>query len=247
MRRTARYLGVGFVAIVALLVVGTIITARPGDPSLWPPVKGTPTTDIFVVSHGYHAGIVIPTARIAEVAGRQGDVSLITVAQRFAAYPFIEIGWGDEGFYSSVPDAASLTIRMALRALFRPGNASVMHVVGLHDTPRRIFPSADIVRIEVSEDGFVRMLRRIEESFARSGDASMPHVLGKGLYGPSLFYRANGSFSILNVCNHWVAEVLSAAGLPTTPVLATLPAGLLLDLQVQSGLTRLPATEGART
>lgn len=246
MWRAARYVGFGLAAIALILVLATVITVRPGDPSLWPPVKDTPATDIFVVSHGYHAGIVIPTARLAETAGRQGDVSLIAVAQRFAAYPFIEIGWGDEGFYSSVPDAASLTVARALRALFSPGNASVLHIVGLSDTPRRIFPSADIVRIEVGESGFARMLRRIEESFAGSGNASMPQVLGKGLYGPSLFYRANGSFNIFNVCNHWVADVLSAAGLPTTPVLATLPAGLLFDLKMRSGLVQLPAAKGAR-
>ena len=74
----------------------------------------------------------------------------------------------------------------------------------------------------------------------------MPQVIGKGLYGPSLFYRANGSFNIFNVCNHWVADVLSAAGLPTTPVFATLPAGLLFDLKMGSGLAQLPAAEGVR-
>ncbi len=246
MRRAARYLGFGLVAIAVLMVVITVITARPGDPSLWPPASLSTKTDVFVISHGYHAGIAIPTARMAEIAGRNGDDALIAVAQRFVAYPFIEIGWGDEGFYSSVPDAASLTVARALRALFSPGNASVLHVVGLSDTPRRIFPSADIVRIEVGEGGFARMLVRIEESFAGSGNASMPQVLGKGLYGPSLFYRANGSFNIFNVCNHWVGDVLSAAGLPTTPVLATLPAGLLFDLKMRSGLVQLPAVEGAR-
>ena len=64
--------------------------------------------------------------------------------------------------------------------------------------------------------------------------------LGPGLYGPSRFYRANGTFNIFHVCNHWLADLLDAAGVPTAPVLATLPAGLFLDLEWRSGLRPLP-------
>lgn len=247
MGRAARTLGLGLAAIVFLLGVMTIITARSGDASLWPPAADAPKADIFVVSQGqgYHAGIVLSTARLADVAGQQGDGVLIAVAQRFASYPFIEFGWGDESFYSTAPDTSSLTVGLALRALFLPGNASVLHVVGLSDTPRRLFPTAEIVRIELSEAGLSRMLQSLEKTFIRNGEPPAPRVLGKGLYGPSLFYRANGSFHIFNVCNHWVANLLSTAGLPTTPVLDTLPAGLLFDLKWRSGASLLPAPDEA--
>jgi uncharacterized protein (TIGR02117 family) len=223
-----------------------VVTARPGDPSLWPPAPDTPATDVYVISHGYHAGIAISTARVAEVASQHGYAALIAIAQRFAAYPFIEIGWGDEGFYTSVPDTGSLSMGIALRALFRPGNASVVHVVGLSQAPSQVFPSADIVRIKLGENGLVRMMQRLDQSFARSDSSPTPQLLGKGLYGPSLFYRANGSFHIFNVCNHWVAHLLSVAGLPTAPVLAILPAGLLFDLKWRAGIDPLPPTNGTR-
>ena len=247
LRRAARNVGFGLAAFVIAVAALTVATAELGDPALWPPRAGEPSTDIYVVSHGYHAGLALPTARVAEVAGRQGNAALIAVAQRFAGYPFIEMGWGDEAFYSSVRDVSSLTPALALRALFLPGNGSVMHVVGLIDTPRRSFASADIVRVPVSQEGFDRMMRSLDASFVRSGEPAEPTVIGKGLYGPSLFYRANGSFSILHVCNHWVAELLSVAGLPRAPVLGTLPDGLLLDLKMRSGLDRLPAIDGARS
>jgi hypothetical protein len=64
--------------------------------------------------------------------------------------------------------------------------------------------------------------------------------LGPGLYGPSLFYRSVEKFYAFNVCNHWVARLLSAAGLPTAPVLATLPQGLFFDLKWRVGLVTLP-------
>lgn len=231
---------------IALLAILTIVTARRGDAKLWPPSAGAASTEIFVVSHGYHAGLALPTAQVASVAGRAGHGALMAVAQRFATFPFVEIGWGDQGFYTQVPDAASLTIRHALRAVFLPGNASVLHVVGLSDHPRKAFRSSDIVAIPLGEAGFARMMRTMDASFARTGEPPAPQVLGQGLYGPSLFYRAVGNFHLFNVCNHWVARQLSAAGLATAPVAATLPAGLLLDLKWRSGLSPMPRDDGRR-
>lgn len=103
-----------------------------------------------------------------------------------------------------------------------------------------MFPSADIVRIAVSEAGFLRMLSDLNSTFALTDDPAGLQVLGRGLYGPSLFFRANGAFHIFSVCNHWVAGLLSAAGLPVTPVLDTVPPGLMLDLRLRAGLERMP-------
>jgi len=57
-------------AIAALLFATlTVATARWGDRSLWPPAPGAPITEIVIVSHGYHAGIAVPRAALAEQAG----------------------------------------------------------------------------------------------------------------------------------------------------------------------------------
>ncbi len=63
MRTVARRVGIGLAIAVLLFVVATIATARWGDRSLWPPAPGVPTTEVFIVSHGYHAGIIVPRAR----------------------------------------------------------------------------------------------------------------------------------------------------------------------------------------
>jgi uncharacterized protein (TIGR02117 family) len=235
MRRWARRLGWSLVLIVTVFLVAAIATARSGDPDLYPPPARAPRIDVFVVSHGYHAGIVVPRARLAEVAAQNGLHALDAVAARFDAYRWLEIGWGDEGFYTSVPTIASLTIRSAARALFLPGNPSVLHVVGLVDHPRTAFASADVARLALSEAGFARLLARIDASFAPG-----QQDLGPGLYGPSRFYRALGTFHVFNVCNHWISDLLDAAGVPTAPVLATLPPGLLLDLRWRAGAVLLP-------
>jgi uncharacterized protein (TIGR02117 family) len=237
-----RRIGLALAIIAALLVAAALATARRGDRTLWPPAPGAPTTEVFVVSHGYHAGIVIPRAALAEAASRRGLAALGDLASRFAGFDRVEIGWGDEGFYRHVPTVQSLTVALALRALFRPGNPSVLHVVGVGADPRATFGSSDLVRIELSEAGFARLADRLDASFARGEGGRLPLELGRGLYGTSLFFRANGTFHLFNVCNHWLAGLLDAAGLPTAPVPATWPSGLLLDLEWRSGLARMPAS-----
>jgi uncharacterized protein (TIGR02117 family) len=240
MRSLAKRIGWGFMGVIVVLLAAAVLTARSGDPGLWPPPAGSAAAEIHVVNHGYHSGIVVMRAATAELASRQGNYALLAVTQRFATYQWLEIGWGDEGFYRSVPDLASLTFGHAVRALFWPGNPSVVHVVGLSNSPRASFPNSEIVRIDLSADGFAHMLERLNASIARTGEGATPEDLGAGLYGPSKFFRGVETFNIFNVCNHWVARLLSAAGLPTAPVLATLPQGLLLDLKWRAGLVPLP-------
>lgn len=235
-----RRLGLALAIAASLFVVAVIGTARRGDRSLWPAAPGAPVTEVFVVSHGYHAGIIVPRESLAEQGSRRGLGALAYVATRFADYDRLEIGWGDEGFYREVPTPESLTVTLAVRALLRPGNPSVLHVVGVKDDTRAMFPHSDLVRIELGAAGFERLAEKLDATFARGPDGLRPEELGPGLYGASLFFRANGAFHLFNVCNHWIAGLLDSAGVPTVPVLATLPFGLLLDLEWRSNLVRLP-------
>jgi uncharacterized protein (TIGR02117 family) len=239
MRRWSRRLLIALAAVALIFVAATLVTLRSGDRALYPAPAGAATVRVFVVSHGYHAGIVLPRATLAEAAARRGYAALIAVATRFGAFAFLEMGWGDEEFYRSAPTIGSVTLAMAARALFLPGNRSVLHVVGLSYPPRTAFPAADIIALDLSAEGFDRVLARIEATFAPAPGVPAEDA-GPGLYGPSRFYRARGRFNVFHVCNHWLAELLDAAGVPTAPVLATLPAGLLLDLEWRSGLRPLP-------
>lgn len=63
--RWLRRLCIGVVAVAFLLLMAVALTKRPGDPTLYPPPAGAPAVEVFVVSHGYHAGIVVPRARAA--------------------------------------------------------------------------------------------------------------------------------------------------------------------------------------
>ncbi len=218
----------GFAALVAL-------TARPGDPSLYPVSAGDPGVQVLLVNNGYHSGLVLPRAQVAAFASERQQRRLAAMARRFAAYEWIEVGWGEARFYREVPTVDRLNWRLALSALFGSDNESVLHAVGLWDEPHAVFRQAERVPLRISTEGAVRLLARLDETFAPDPSGE-PEELGPGLYGPSLFYRARGRFNILNVCNHWIAGLLDAAGVPTAPVLATLPYGLILDLRWRSRL-----------
>jgi uncharacterized protein (TIGR02117 family) len=224
-------LALTLVALLALAALAIVATARPADPALWPPPPDAPTNTVHLVTNGFHTGLVVPVAALRASAGEGG---LGTIAERFAAYEAVEIGWGEEVFYQAPATPGTFDPWLALRALLRPGNGSVLHVVGVSEDPRILFQGAHVIPIVLSDQGFARLVARMGRAVAlRDGQ---PEEIGPGLYGPSLFYRANGTFSLFSVCNHWAADLLAAAGLPHAPVLATYPTGLLLDLRWRAGL-----------
>jgi uncharacterized protein (TIGR02117 family) len=189
-RIMARRVGLSLAIAALLFVVATIATARWGNRSLWPPAPGAPTTEVFIVSHGYHAGIIVPHAALADEASRRGLSALGYLATRFADFDRLEIGWGDEGFYREVPTAESVTMALAIRALFRPGNPSVLHVVGVNGDPRAVFANSDLVRVNISDAGFARLTDMLDATFARRKGSFIPDELrARPLWDESVLSR----------------------------------------------------------
>ncbi|MGC1952780.1 MAG: DUF2459 domain-containing protein [Gammaproteobacteria bacterium] len=158
---------------------------------------GTERT-IYVLSHGWHTGIVLRYADIpAHLWPEKAD---------FAGRTYLEVGWGDEAFYR----APKVTLGMALRAALTP-TQSVLHVVGFDRPLSKNFLGSDIVALRVSARGIADLVRFIHASLARPhGERAQP--LGPGLYGESWFYPAEGRYSLIYNCNHWVADGLRRAG-----------------------------------
>jgi uncharacterized protein (TIGR02117 family) len=242
MRRILKWIvwPVGLLTVTSIVAV--VATLRSGDASLYPPPPEQPRVEVFIAANLHHSGIILPRQALADAAQRRTLPALAAVTARFSGYERLEFGWGDEGFYTRVPTTAELTAALALRALFRPGNPSVLHVVGLAVHPQVAYPNASMVALTVGEGGFGRLAAMLDATFARSGRDGVIEEMGPGLYGPSLFFRAVGTFNLLRVCNHWTADLLDAAGVPTAPVLATLPQGLLWDLSTRAGAAKVQSS-----
>ena len=187
-----------------LLLMGTGCLAPV--PGVFPAGRGEPTETVFVVNHGWHTGIVVPSARLpASARPPWGAVS---------RSKYLEVGWGDDGFYR----ADKVTSGIALRAMFWR-NPAVLHVVAMDEPPNLCFPYSGIIKITVSTNGFNRLCSYLAEAYAIGG-ASGPTDLGKGIYGNSRFYRATGHYYFPNTCNKWTARALRATGAPITPFYA---------------------------
>jgi len=224
-RRRAAVIGVLLLAALGLWVV---TTAHGGDPRLFPGPAGAARTEIFLIDNGFHTDLVIPGRSLI---GRRG--ALAQAAALTTARPWIAIGWGDERFYTQSGFGGARAVD-GLRSLFLPGNPSVVRIEGLALRPDRLY--ADGVRaIVVTDVGLARLEDRVDNSLAL-GPGGAPVRARRPDQAETTFFKSVEHFSLLHLCNHWTSDLLHAAGLPTTPVLDTIPAGLLLDLRVRAGV-----------
>lgn len=182
-RRRSSSLGGTLLLLIAVL---TAAVAHAGD------------RQVFVTSNGWHSGIVVERTAV--------PLAIIPEAADFPDATHLEFGWGDAVYYPN-PSAG---VGLAIGAAF-PGPA-VMHLAGLPDHPARVFPTARLVPLSVSDDAFERLLARISASFDRRG-APRATPQAEGLYAFSRFYPATGRFHLFNTCNTWTASALRAAGL----------------------------------
>jgi uncharacterized protein (TIGR02117 family) len=228
-RRFLRRVGLALIG-VGLVVSGLFFaTLKSADQALYPVDADSAAIRVVVVDHGYHAGLIVPVAPLRVMASLTGNASLLSLTQRFAAYEWLEIGWGDENFYRNVPDLSFGTAHHVLKALFWPDNSSILHVVGFSGLPEEVFARSGHQSLQLGNEGFVRLAKVIGDTFAESEGVIID--AGPGLYGPSRFYRAKGSYSFLNLCNHWTGRTLASAGVPYSPVLSTFSVGLMADLR----------------
>jgi uncharacterized protein (TIGR02117 family) len=184
------------------LVVACCACAAPVK-DLFPPGDNAVTKPIYLVSHGWHAGIVLRRADI--------PAGLWPENVDFPYAEFLEVGWGDKQYYQT-PDAHLGT---TLRAALWP-TSSVLHIVGFNGAVTAYYSSSEIIEIKLSEPGFELLSRYIAASFARD-ESGQALPLGRGLYGNSRFYLSRESYHLLNTCNVWTARALRAASMPITP------------------------------
>ena len=170
------------------------------------PSESEPRKTIYLVSHGWHAGIVLQHAEIPDsVWPELGD---------FPDAQYLEVGWGDMDFYQTPDPHLGLILKAALLP-----TASVLHIVGFNSPVPTYFPYSEIIGIELSFAGFEQLSRTIAASFA-GDEAGNTRSLGSGLYGNSRFYLSRETYHLFNTCNVWTARALRAAGLPITPARA---------------------------
>jgi uncharacterized protein (TIGR02117 family) len=166
-----------------------------------------PTADggqgIYVVSHGWHTGFVVPATRIQD--------QLPALRERFGDTPYIEFGWGDKDFYQAKDTSTGL----ALKAIFWP-TESVIHAVAVAEKVDEYFPNSQIEKLCLSSREYFSLMRFISDSIYKNENGKIVE-LDKGIYGNSQFYKGVGNFYLMNTCNKWTAKGLKSAGMEISP------------------------------
>ena len=160
-------------------------------------------SEIYVVSHGWHTGFIIPSgdiySEIPELEARFGDIR------------YIEFGWGDEGFYQ----AKEITSGLTLRAIFWP-TESVVHAVAVPSRVYESFPNSEIERIYLTRSDLDSLVSFISSSIYKDENGKVLE-LKNGIYNDSQFYKGVGHYHLMNTCNKWTAKGLKSAGMNISP------------------------------
>jgi uncharacterized protein (TIGR02117 family) len=158
---------------------------------------------VFVVHDAWHAALVIKKADIA--AGALPEL------RDFPSAEYVEFSWGDRDYFPALNPGVGLALKAAFWS-----SGSILHVVGFTGPLEKFYPGGDIIDVSLSEEGFRQLIKFISDTFSRPHPPS-PAEARPGLFLHGRFYDAEGRFSLLRTCNTWVAEALSAAGLPIHP------------------------------
>ena len=200
-----RFLIAALIGAVAALWTLT----RPGDPALYPPPDEAEVT-VYLLDNGFHTDLAVPRAALTDGGG-----ALAEATAGLAPGDWVLVGWGDATFYV---DQSPIAGRLAdgARAFFRPGNASVVMLDPDARDPARRFRAEDRQALRLSSAGMAALRARIEASLAT--DAAGRPVLAAARPGDDArFFKSRETFWAGHLCNHWTAELLSAAGLPVRP------------------------------
>lgn len=215
--------------LLLLLALTVAITIRPGDPRLYPAKPGEPTVTVFLIDNGYHSDIALPGDALAKTRG----VTAVA-ARKLTPNAWVLAGWGDARFYVERGWSVHRVLD-AFRALFKPGNPSVVRLIGLRAAPDATWRSG-VTKIVLSEAGFRRLVGRIDSAFA----ADRPEPAPAPRQPDQLFFRSGATFNLTHICNEWTADALNAAGLGITPALDALPFGIKADLELRAWLAHRP-------
>ncbi|CAN5132679.1 hypothetical protein BH10PSE2_BH10PSE2_30730 [soil metagenome] len=223
MRGLVRLAAAGLVGLVGALWTWT----APGNPAFYPVIDDQPAIEVALLDNGFHTDLVVPRTALEADGGPLAEAS-----RGLGPGDWVLIGWGDARFYV---DQRPIRDRLldGARAFFRPGNPSVVMLDPEQLPPMQAFVGNRRL-MRLSPGGFLALRDRIQASLAlRNGH---PVIAAARAGDEARFFASRETFWIGNLCNHWTARVLNAAGLPMRPLRAATSA------EVMAGVDRASAS-----
>ncbi|QWV93952.1 DUF2459 domain-containing protein [Geomonas oryzisoli] len=203
----------------ALLVVllWAVLGCTAGTKWHYLPATRGEERSIYVIAHGWHAGIALPAEELGEELG--------FVKEYLRPGRYYEFGWGEAEFYQ----ADKVTASIFLKAVFGR-NPSVMHVFSMPVAPTEQFPGADLVELTLSKTGLKHLKDNLRASF-KLDPAQRPYPLKGGPRAEYRFFKAEGDYLITHTCNTWTAKMLASGGVPMDTVFTLRSAGVMRQVK----------------
>ena len=161
--------------------------------------------EIYVLSNGLHTDLILPTRT------QQMDWFAKFPFEHFTSpWPgaaFVEIGWGDRGFFLEARTWADVRTTTLLQAVFFLGS-SAMHV-GWSSSPSA---SENCKLVRLTSEQYSQLCAFVLRSFQTDAQGRLQPILGKGYDAYDTFYEALGTYSFVYTCNSWTNEALKVIG-----------------------------------
>lgn len=161
------------------------------------------TSAVYLVRHGWHAGIAIQRADIPPTRW--------PILDSFPDARYLEVGWGEVRYYPG----DTRGIWGAFRAGAWP-TGSVLHIVPVSESVSATFQENTVVRVPINPAALDALTQYVAASY-KLNNAGNAIPAADGYYPGSQFYKSGISYHVFNNCNHWAAGALEAAGCDTSP------------------------------
>jgi uncharacterized protein (TIGR02117 family) len=171
--------------------------------------KGEKTIRVYMKSDGIHTDFVFPT--LTKEVDWTKLFSAKNTRGQSSEYPFIAVGWGDQGFFLHTPKWADLKAATAFTALFYLGRTAI-HCNYL----QKIDPKNKIVAFKISRNQYRQLHRYVKASLKKSKQGGYRCIQNRGYWDTDSFYEAKGSYGLFCTCNSWVNSGLKNAKLPAS-------------------------------
>ncbi|MFO7799451.1 DUF2459 domain-containing protein [Rhodohalobacter sp.] len=170
----------------------------PEDPEL----RSVP---VYIVSHGWHAGIAIESEYVLDQIPEHSELP---------DTKFLKFGWGDARYYSD-PDASFWVM---MRAALLPSKSAI-HIVGFDIPVEMYFSGSKVVEIKITEEGAAELGEFIDQTIKKDKDEN-PVYYTEGLYRNSVFLESGRTYILPRTSNKWTAKALRKTGYPISPFYA---------------------------
>ena len=172
------------------------------------------TIQIYLKNNGVHTDFIFSVK--SKYKDWSNEFAIEKTIAKDLKSKYLQVGWGDKGFYFNVSDWDNLTAKDVFTAAFAL-NESALHVTFLKNVNTSKKKDRECVRLFITPKQYKELIKYVEETIERDSKNKSIHIDKISSYGPrDSFYEANGRYSLFHSCNTWVNVGLKESDLPAT-------------------------------